>query len=78
MKSAYFIFNFDSKEEARIISESLNPEIKNSIPKTSIEVSLNDKIFSLKIESSDISSLRAACNSYLRWIKTALDVTKKV
>jgi len=78
MKKAKFVFNFDSEEEARIIAESLDPEIKHRIPKTDVKVSLSEKIFTLEIEAKDISSLRAACNSYLRWINTALNVKKSV
>ena len=78
MKTASFIFNFDSSEEARIVSQSLNPEIKNKIPKTDVKINLSDKSFNLVIEAKDISSLRAACNSYLRWINTALNVKKTV
>jgi tRNA threonylcarbamoyladenosine modification (KEOPS) complex Pcc1 subunit len=78
MKTASFVINFDSSEEARIVSESLNPEIKNKIPKTNVKVSLTDKTFSIEIDAKDISSLRAACNSYLRWINTALNVKKTV
>ena len=78
MKSASFIFNFDSKKEAEIIHDSLDPEIKHKIPKTNVKVSLSDKSFYLTIEAKDLSSLRAACNSYLRWINTALNVKKTV
>jgi tRNA threonylcarbamoyladenosine modification (KEOPS) complex Pcc1 subunit len=78
MKSAEFIFNFDTENEAKIIAGSLDPEIKQKIPKTTVNVSLNGSTFSLKIEAKDISSLRAACNSYLRWINTALSVKKTV
>jgi len=78
MKTASFVFNFDSSEEARIVSESLNPEIKNKIPKTKVKVSLTGKTFSIEIDAKDLSSLRAACNSYLRWINTALNVKKTV
>jgi len=78
MKKACFIFKFDTAEEAKIIAESLDPEIKHKIPKTNVEVSLSDKKFSLEIEANDVSSLRAACNSYLRWINTALNVKKTV
>ena len=78
MKKACFVFDFDSEEEARVVAESLSPEIKHKIPKTNIELSLSKKTFSLKIEAKDVSSLRAACNSYLRWINTALDVKKTV
>jgi tRNA threonylcarbamoyladenosine modification (KEOPS) complex Pcc1 subunit len=78
MRKASFIFDFDSEEEARIVAESLIPEIKHKIPKTKVKVSLSKKRFTLKVEAKDVSSLRAACNSYLRWIKTALDVKKTV
>ena len=78
MKTANFIFNFDTREEAKIISESLDPEIKNRIPKTKVKVSLSNNTFCLEIEAKDISSLRAACNSYLRWINTALSVKKTI
>ena len=78
MKTAIFEFNFDTEEEARIIASSLDPEIKNKIPKTKVDVSLFNKTFKLKIESDDLSSLRAACNSYLRWINTALNVKKTI
>jgi len=77
MKNASFIFNFDSEKEARIIAESLNPEIKNKIPKTSVNIRFKKNSIFLKIESDDISSLRAACNSYLRWINTALTVKRQ-
>lgn len=78
MKTAEFVFDFDSEDEARIIAESLDPEIKNEIPKTKINVSLSGKSFSIKIQAKDVSSLRAACNSYLRWINTAINVKKTI
>ena len=78
MKSAKFIFNFDSEKEAKIISETLLPEIKHKIPKTNVEITLSGKKISLEISAKDVSSLRAACNSYLRWINTALNVKKTV
>ena len=76
MKKACFIFKLDSTEEAKVIASSLDPEIKNKIPKTKVKVSLEKKTFYLEIKAKDISSLRAACNSYLRWINTALNVKR--
>jgi len=73
-----FVFDFDSTKEARVIAESLHPEIKHKIPKTNVDVSISEKTFSLSIEAKDVSSLRAACNSYLRWINTALNVKRTV
>ncbi len=76
MKKASFTFNFDSKSDAKIILESINPEIKHKIPKTDVKISiLGEKLF-LNIIARDTSSLRAAVNSYLRWMITALNVKK--
>jgi len=68
----------EGPEEAKIVLESLKPEIKNRIPKTTININLSENILKLTLESDDLSSLRAAINSYLRWINTALNVKKSV
>ena len=78
MKRTTFKFVFDSEDEARVVAESLKPEITHKIPKTNATISLSDKTLNLEIEAKDVSSLRAACNSYLRWINTALNVKKTV
>ncbi len=78
MMKVKFVFDFDSTKEAKVIAESLQPEIKHKIPKTNVDVSISEKTFSLSIEAKDVSSLRAACNSYLRWINTALNVKRTV
>ena len=53
---------------------ALSPEIKNKIPKTNVKIKIDKKTYFLDIKSDDISSLRAAINSYLRWINTAISV----
>ena len=78
MKKACFVFGFDTSKEASIVANSINPEIKNKIPKTKVDTKLSGKTFSITIEAKDLSSLRAAINSYLRWINTALTVKKTV
>ncbi len=78
MKRATFTFVFDSDDEARVVAESLKPEITHKIPKTNAKVSISKETLNLEIEAKDVSSLRAACNSYLRWINTALNVKKTV
>jgi tRNA threonylcarbamoyladenosine modification (KEOPS) complex Pcc1 subunit len=78
MKSAKFVLEFDSEDDAFIVAEALNPEIKHKIPKTRVEVTLSKNIFNIEIFADDLSSLRAACNSYLRWINTALNVKKTI
>ena len=73
---AHFIINFDSEEEANIVTRALQPEIDHKIPKTKIITKVDYNQLFLSIESKDLSSLRAACNSYLRWINTAIKVKK--
>jgi len=73
-----FLFLFPSSTDASVIARSLSPEIKHKIPKSTVVFSIEKKKLTVTIESEDISSLRAACNSYLRWIQTALAVKELV
>jgi tRNA threonylcarbamoyladenosine modification (KEOPS) complex Pcc1 subunit len=75
---ACFIFHFPSSKEAEVLVKSLSPEISHQIPSSNITFSVKNKIVELTIEADEVSSLRAACNSYLRWIQTALSVTELV
>ena len=78
MISVRFVFKFNSGEEARLVSDSINPEIKIKIPNTNVNVSIFKKTLFLDIKTKNVNSLRAACNSYLRWLNTAFDVIKSV
>ena len=78
MKKVCFVLDFENLDDARVVYDSLNPEIKHKIPKTRIKVKFEETVLKIDIEANDISSLRAACNSYLRWINTALSVKKTV
>jgi tRNA threonylcarbamoyladenosine modification (KEOPS) complex Pcc1 subunit len=77
-KKATFLFSFSSAKDASVIAQSLSPEIKHKIPKSKIIFSVEGKQLTMSIEAEDISSLRAACNSYLRWIQTALSIKQLV
>ncbi len=78
MKKVCFILDFENFDDARVVYDALKPEIKHKIPKTKIEVKNKGTILKINIEANDISSLRASCNSYLRWIKIALTVKKTI
>jgi tRNA threonylcarbamoyladenosine modification (KEOPS) complex Pcc1 subunit len=75
---ARFLFHFPSSQDACVVAQSLSPEIQHKIPKSNVTFSVDKKTLEVIIESEDVSSLRAACNSYLRWIQTALSVKKLV
>lgn len=63
---------------ARLIHEAIMPETGREIPKTEVEARFESDELVLKIQAADISALRAALNSYLRWIKLAEEITLMV
>jgi tRNA threonylcarbamoyladenosine modification (KEOPS) complex Pcc1 subunit len=77
-KKATFIFFFPSGKDASVIAQSLSPELKHKIPKSTVTFSVDEKKLTMTIDTDDISTLRAACNSYLRWIQTALSIKQLV
>jgi len=77
-KKATFIFTFKSPHKAKLIATAISPEVKHKIPKTVVTLDISKNILSLNIESNDVPTLRAACNSYLRWINTAIKVNHLV
>ena len=74
MVEAKIIIEINSSIDASIIIKSISPEIKNKILNTEVNIYSIDKKIFLDINSKNLSSLRAACNSYLRWINTAYNV----
>jgi tRNA threonylcarbamoyladenosine modification (KEOPS) complex Pcc1 subunit len=75
---AQFLFLFPSTQDACVVAQSLSPEIHHKIPKAIVTFFVDKKTLQVTIASEDVSSLRAACNSYLRWIQTALSVKQLV
>lgn len=53
---------------------AISPEAGREIPRTRARASLEGQSMVLEIEARDLSALRAALNSYLRWIKIAEDM----
>ena len=77
-QKASFIFTFKSHDKAELIATAISPEVKHKIPKTIVTLTITKNILALNIESNDVTNLRAACNSYLRWINTAIKVNHLV
>lgn len=70
MKKA--VLSFKGSKNIDKTLESLTPEIEDSMKRTKIDISLAPP--QITIDSEDTSALRAALNSYLRWI----DISKKI
>ncbi|UCF09267.1 MAG: hypothetical protein JSW28_07325 [Thermoplasmata archaeon] len=58
---------------SRVIAGSLLPELDRTVPRTDVALKEDDIAIYLEINADDINALRAAMNSYLRWIKVSCD-----
>jgi len=67
-----------SGERAGTIFGAISPEAGREIPRTRVAASLAGDSVELRIDASDLSALRAALNSYLRWIRIAEDMNQVV
>ncbi len=62
---------------ADVIAGSLSPELGEKIPRTSISVERRGDELAVKIEAEDQNALRAALNSYIRWMNVAEETAKE-
>lgn len=61
-------------ENIEDLEKALLPEIGEGVPRTNIDIVQEDRSLKVVITADDISSLRAALNSYLRWLNLAREV----
>jgi tRNA threonylcarbamoyladenosine modification (KEOPS) complex Pcc1 subunit len=78
MRQIHMIFTLDSPHQAETVYNSLQPELKKDVPNTDIKLEHDQNILSLTITAKNTSTLRAASNSYIRWIQTALNITNSI
>ncbi|MFW9966001.1 MAG: KEOPS complex subunit Pcc1 [Candidatus Thorarchaeota archaeon] len=64
----------ESEELAEMIRSAIEPET-DSAPsdRARAEVSVRGPILIIKVSSSDLTSLRAAMNSYIAWVSASID-----
>jgi KEOPS complex subunit Pcc1 len=65
--------HFDSHSPQDLL-RALGPELGREIPKTRVDGLVEKGRVVLDIEATDLSALRAAINSYLRWVKITKDI----
>ena len=67
----------DTTEVVRTIVGALKPEVERpSSNRSTIDISGEANTLRMSIMASDISALRAALNSYLRWVEVIIDAVK--
>jgi len=76
MKSRIVVrLNFPSEERLKIVLGALEPETTTpSSPRSRVKVEGRDNKLILSFEATDTSALRAAVNSYLRWVSLVNDM----
>ena len=57
---------------------ALRPEVGREIPRTRVSIVPGEREIILSIDASDIGALRAALNSYLRWIRISEEIGNMV
>ena len=78
MNQIQILFELATAQQATIINQSLQPELRKDIPNTEIQLHCNKNTLTLTITAKNTSALRAASNSYIRWIQTALNITNAI
>ena len=70
MKKAVFTFELGPHRNRAVLA-ALGPEASRDVPRAAARVSSEGPQLRLEITAEDSASLRAAVNSYLRWVKLA-------
>lgn len=71
-------FEFELGRCAGIVYESLLPELSQDYQRTRTTLLLKDNVLLLNVEASDIISMRAALNGWLRLIKISYEMSSIV
>jgi len=71
--------NLTSEKQLKVVLEALKPETKTPLTRRSkVQVVSEGNSLTLSFEATDTSALRAAINSYLRWIYLTKTILKSV
>jgi tRNA threonylcarbamoyladenosine modification (KEOPS) complex Pcc1 subunit len=66
-------FTLDRPSQAEAIEAALLPEMAGDVPGSTLALHRQGSTLVLDIEAEDEGALRAAVNSYLRWVQAALE-----
>jgi tRNA threonylcarbamoyladenosine modification (KEOPS) complex Pcc1 subunit len=71
MKSARIILQKGKLSD--VVLRSLSPEMDRKIPRTKVDFKEEGENILIEIQAQDVNALRAAINSYMRWMKVSMD-----
>jgi len=76
---AEIAIELSSKRHAEAIHKALRPETRHSIgPRSKVAILLTGKTLRIDVFAKDIPALRAAVNSYLRWVSGSATLIQEV
>ena len=67
-----------SSPYASHVAKAIGPEAGREIPRTRAEVGHGEGSMTLVLDADDLSALRAALNSYIRWMSIAENMSQTV
>jgi len=71
--------NFSSEKQLKVVLEALKPETRSPATRRSkVEMKGEGNSLTLNFKARDTSALRAAINSYLRWILLTKSILESV
>lgn len=71
--------HFSSSRQLQVVFEALKPEIRTTLSRRcQARIYEEKKSLTLMFEARDTSALRAAVNSYLRWILLAKTIVESI
>jgi len=65
-------------EQSKFLADALGPETSRDIPRTKVEILTDGPDILIRLTADDVTALRAVMNSYLRWLKLAIDTKETV
>jgi KEOPS complex subunit Pcc1 len=71
---AEFLFQIEDVEIREKIYRALEPEMEDEIHRSSVDLTLCDDGLRLELRGTDIVSLRAALNTWMRLVKIAFEM----
>ena len=77
VRSAYIKIQCGEKM-ASTIELALAPEAKEEMPRCDVHIDREAGDLILDFNADDTSSLRAALNSYLRWVEVAMSTSEEI
>lgn len=61
-----------------LLYKALSPELKSEFTRTKVAVKRLEDGVSLEFRAEDVNALRAAMNSYLRWLKVIEEIKEEL